>query len=158
MCNDARVSVDCEVFGLYRHLIPGELMVEGGELEYSRQRIGLCPDFKFRLPSVDGPRDLLGELKFISAGATRYPAGAREKQVDRRARELPGTYRRPLERLDRLYHGTQPGETGRLVERLQSYGELQCLVAGNWGEGSQHLHSLIQACAESRSQSRYWAL
>ena len=125
-------------------------MVEGGELEYSRQRIGLCPDFKFRLPSVDGPRDLLGELKFISAGATRYPAGAREKQVDRRARELPGTYRRPLERLDRLYHGTQPGETGRLVERLQSYGELQCLVAGNWGEGSQHLHSLIQACAESR--------
>ena len=70
--------------------------------------------------------------------------------MDRLARELPGSYRRPLERLDRLYNGTQPGETGRLVERLQSYGELQCLVVGNWGEGSRHLHSLIQSCAESR--------
>ena len=70
--------------------------------------------------------------------------------MDRRVSELPGTYRWPLERLDRLYHGTQPGKMGRLVERLQSYGELQCLVAGNWGEGSRHLHSLIQACAESR--------
>ena len=70
--------------------------------------------------------------------------------MDRRARELPGTYRRPLELLDRLYHGTQPGQTGHLVQRLQSYGELQCLVAGNWGEGSVHLHSLIQKCAEAR--------
>ena len=112
MCNEAGVPVDCEVFGLFQHLIPAELIAEGGELEYGRQRIGLCPDFKFRLQSADGPRDLLGELKFISAGATRYPVGGREKQVDRRARELPGSYRRPLERLDRLYNGTQPRETG----------------------------------------------
>ena len=55
-----------------------------------------------------------------------------------------------LERLDRLHHGTQPGETGPLVQRLQSYGRLQGYVAGNWGEGSQDLHSYIQTCAEAR--------
>ncbi len=41
------MPVDCEVFGLFRHFIPAELIAEGGELEYERQRIGLCPDFKF---------------------------------------------------------------------------------------------------------------
>ena len=76
--------------------------------------------------------------------------GRREKQVDRRARELPGTYRRPLERLDRQHHGTQPGEVGRLVARLQSYGPLLCFVAGHWGEGSKDLHTFIQDCAEAR--------
>ena len=89
-------------------------------------------------------------VQFISAGVTRYPIGRTEKQVDRRARELPGTYRRPLERLDRLHHGTPAGEVGRLVQRLQSFGELQTYVVGNWGEGSEDLHSLVQTCAEAR--------
>ena len=150
IANEARVPIDCEVFGVFRDLIPAEELQEGGELQYGRQRLGLCPDFKLRLPSPDGPRDYLGELKFISAGISRYPIGKSEKQVDRRARELPGSYRRPLARLDRLHYGTQPGETGRLVERLNSYGVLQSYVAGNWGEGSVHLHSYIQSCAEAR--------
>ena len=76
--------------------------------------------------------------------------GRRTKAVDVRARELPGSYRRSLERMDREYWGTQPGETGRLVARLQSYGALQCYVTGNWGEGSQDLHHYVQCCAEAR--------
>jgi hypothetical protein len=138
------------VFGVFRDLIPAALIEEGGELQYGRQRLGLCPDFKLKLPSAEGPRDCLGELKFISAGATRYPVGRRSKAVDVRARELPGTYRRPLERMDRLYWGTLPGETGRLVTRLHSYGQLQCFVAGNWGEGSVDLHYFIQHCSGAR--------
>ena len=76
-----------------------------------------------RIPTLDGPRLSLGELKFISAGATRYPIGKTEKQVDRRARELPGSYRRPLEKLDEKL-GTRPGETGRLVARLDKLARL----------------------------------
>ena len=76
--------------------------------------------------------------------------GRVEKQVDRRARELPGEYRRPLERLDRLHHGTGPGETGRLVAKLQSYGRLQGFVVGHWGEGSKDLHTFVQTCAEAK--------
>ena len=121
IANESRIPIDCEGFGIFRDLIPAEEFDEGGSLQHCRQRNGLCPDFKIKIPTSDGPRLSLGELKFISAGASRYPIGKTEKQVDRRARELPGSYRRPLEKLDEK-HGTRPGETGRLVARLQSFG------------------------------------
>ena len=150
IANEARVPIECEVFGEFRPLIPVQLMEDGGELGFCRQRAGLVPDFKLQLQSPEGPQHCLGELKFISAGVTRYPVGREEKQVDRRARELPGEYRRPLERLDRLHHGTGPGETGRLVAKLQSYGPLQGCVVGHWGEGSKDLHTFVQTCAEAK--------
>ena len=99
IANEARIPIDCEVFGLFRDLIPAQLLEEGAELGFGCQRLGLCPDFKLRLPTADGPQDCLGELKIISAGVSRYHVDNREKQVDRR------TYRRPLDRLDRLHHG-----------------------------------------------------
>ena len=68
----------------------------------------------------------------------------------RRARELPGSYRRPLERLDQLVRGTAPGETGAMVARLQGFGDLLCLVAGAWDDCSKDLHQLVQICAESK--------
>ena len=150
ICRDSKIRADAEVFGLFRDLIPPELVEQGGELQYSRQRVGLTPDFLLRIPTQDGVTDRLGELKCISAGVTRYPMGRTEKQADRRGRELPGSYRRPLERLDQRYRGTAPGETGALVARLQGYGDLMCLVAGAWGDCSTDLHSLVQICAESR--------
>ena len=150
MCNDSKVRADAEVFGLFRDLIPADLTDQGGELQHSRQRVGLTPDFLFRLPTPDGVTDRLGELKAISAGISRYPPGKTEKQADRRGRELPASYRRALERLDREHRGTAPGETGALVARLQGYGELLCLVFGAWGDCSEDLHSLVQICAESK--------
>lgn len=36
------------------------------------------------------------------------------------------------------------------MARLESYGQLQGYVAGNWGEGSRDLHFFLQACAEAR--------
>ena len=88
---DAKVPAEAEVFGLFRHLIPAEALAAGGPLEQARQRMGLTPDLRIRFPTAEGPQDLLGEIKLMSAGRTRYPA-------DRRARELPATYRRPLAR------------------------------------------------------------
>ena len=103
-----------------------------------------------RLTTADGPRDTLGELKFISAGVSRYPIGSRRKAVDVRAAELPGSYLRPLQRLDAQHHGTREGEVGPLVRRLQAYGQLQAYVSGAWGEGSEPLHAPVQTCDEAR--------
>ena len=150
ICNESKVRAEAEVFGRFRDLLPPHLMEAGGELQYGRQRVGLTPDLLLRIPSPDGVVDRLGEIKAMSAGVSRYPAGKTEKQADRRARELPGSYRRPLERLDQELRGTAPGDTGALVARLQGFGELMCLVAGAWGDCSKDLHSLIQICAESK--------
>ena len=38
---------------------------------------------------------------------------------------------------------------GPMARRLQSFGELQTFVVGNWGEGSEDLHALVQTCAEA---------
>ena len=150
ICNDSKVRAEAEVFGRFRDLLPPHLFAAGGQLHHGRQRVGLTPDLLLRLPTPDGVTDRLGEIKAMSAGVSRYPAGKTEKQADRRARELPGTYRRPLEKLDREVRGTPPGETGALVARLQGFGELLCLVAGAWGDSSKDLHALIQTCAESK--------
>ena len=35
-------------------------------------------------------------------------------------------------------------------ERLQSFGKLEGLVVGPWGEGSKDLHSLVKFLAETK--------
>ena len=42
------------------------------------------------------------------------------------------------------------GEKGALERRLETFGELLCLVAGAWADCSTHLHQLIVTCAESK--------
>ena len=59
LCNEARLPIDCEVYGIFKDLIPAALTEEGGELQFGRQRMGLCLDFRLRLPTPDGPQDLL---------------------------------------------------------------------------------------------------
>ena len=86
----------------------------------------------------------------ISAGPTRYPRGCRDKAVDRRARALPREYKAKLAAIDMKYNGTQHGQVGPLGQRLESWGELQCLVVGQFGEGSQHLHQLLYQLAEAK--------
>ena len=97
------------------------------------------------------------ELKTIGAVASYYPrdgAQAREKKgVERRASLIPGEYRRPLAALDARYHGTVPGQTGPLVQRLEGHGKLLCWVMGSWQEASQDLHALLELLADSKVQS-----
>ena len=149
-CLHAGLVHDCEVYWIFADLIPGQAVVQGGELEWGRARQGLIPDFRIRLTTPEGLTDHLAELKFISAGVSWFPRGVVGKGTDRRGNGLPRLYKKKLEPLDRLYHQTADGQIGPLVRRLQTYGKLESLVVGPWGEGSKDLHSLVKTLAESR--------
>ena len=63
---------------------------------------------------------------------------------------LQREYRNKLQALDIKYHGVPKGQDGPLVRRLETWGELQGLVVGCFGEGSQHLHHLLRLFAEAK--------
>ena len=107
------------------------------------------------LPSPTGiTANTLAELKVIGAVESWYPRNGglarKKKGVERRAAVLPGEYRRPLEKLDREYHGTTADQVGPLVRRLGSFGRLRGLVMGAWQEGSKGLHDLFDILTESK--------
>ena len=81
----ADIPADCEVCGLFSDLLPPARVQEGGELHLARARQEKVPDFRFLLPTPEGPQSCLAELKIVSAGKTWFPRGAAGKGVDRRA-------------------------------------------------------------------------
>ena len=157
---DAKVAVDCEVYGLFADLLPAVAEARGGELEWGRARQGLIPDYRIRLPTPEGISDCLAELKFVSAGVTWYPRGVQGRGTDRRSGLLQSEYKRKLAKYDHRYHGTGPGQSGPLVRRLEGYGKLWGLVVGAWGEGSKDLHNLISIVGNSlvaaKARARGW--
>ena len=110
----------------------------------------MIPDFRLQLPTPEGLVGHLAELKFISAGTTWFPRGVAGRGTDRRAGGLQQIYKKKLIPLDSKYHGTLPGQTGPLVRRLQSYGKLEGLVVGPWGDVSKDMHQLIKVLAENK--------
>ena len=126
---DSGIRADCEIFGLFKDLIPVEALAEEETLQRGRGRQGLLPDFKLEIPGPGaGPGALgnvearLAELKVTGAVESYYPRnGTRasaKKGVERRAGLLMGEYRRPLAALDTRYHRVEEGEKGPLVRRL----------------------------------------
>ena len=75
------------------------------------------------------------------------------RAVDRRANLLSGEYRKKARDVDRQYVGTPEGEVGPVERKLEQYGDLQGLVVGAFGEGSEDLHNLVQVLAESRVEA-----
>ena len=149
-CHEARLAVNVEVYGTFSADIPAAATAEDGSLMHIRDRQGLVPDFMFRMPNPSGPpSDLLADVKGINAGRTWYTN--RDKQVDVRARRVNTEYRRALKKIDIRYHGVGDDEIGPLQARLATYGTVQGLVFGVLGEGSQHLHELLQQIASARS-------
>ena len=69
----AKVHNDCEVYGLFSHLLPAVLQEDGGELQWGRACQGLVPHFKFLLTSPQGPQSFLSELKCVNASKSWYP-------------------------------------------------------------------------------------
>ena len=53
--------------------------------------------------------------------------------------------------IDRKYCHTNPRHVGPLQQRLESFGQLICLVAGQYGEVSQDFHSLLKNLAASKA-------
>ena len=141
----------CEVFGLFSHLIPQEGL---SRIERGRKRQGLVPDFQLEVPCATGGKvTRLAELKVINCCQTRYSTGDRVKAVDKRARLLQGEYKKKAKDVDRLYGGTKERTkegTGPVENKLSQYGDLQGLVVGAFGEGSEDLHGLVQLLAESK--------
>ena len=151
-CN---IRAECEVFGVFKDLIPSEALEVEGELQRGQGRQGLLPDFRLELPSPMGqPQFQLAELKIIGAVETRYPRSGRcarkKRGVERRRDLLAGEYRNPLAALDMRYHGTGDGEVGPLVRRLEGYGQLQGLVIGAFQEASKDLHDLLHTMADAK--------
>ena len=134
-CMTSTLRSECEVYGLFKDLIPVEALENEVELERGRGRQGLLPDFKMEIPSPAGePIQRLAELKIIGAVPKWYLRSGglarKKKAVERRAAQIPAEYRTPLANLDTKYHGTQPGQVGPLVRRPQGYGQLLCLIMG----------------------------
>ena len=153
------ISVDCEVYGLFSDLLPAALTQEGGELHMARARQGKVPDFRFLLPTPEGPTPCLAELKIVGAGRTWYPRGSAGKGTDRRADRLPHEYSKKLSDLDARFLGAQPWHHGQpepppgpLLSRFRSLGGIDQgrLVAGPWGDISADFHHLLPLFAESR--------
>ena len=155
---DSGIRADCEVFGLFRDIIPVEALNEEEGLRFGRGRQGLLPDFRLDLPGQGGGPGALGqvesklaELKVIGAVETYYPrAGARarsKKGVEKRAGLIPGEYKRPLAALDTRYHRVEEGQTGPLVRRLERFGNILTWVVGAWQEASKDLHDLLDLLA-----------
>jgi hypothetical protein len=111
----AEGPADCEVYGLFGDLLPAALMEEGGELQWVRARQGKVPDFKFLLPSPEGPVQCLAELKVISAGKTWFPRGVIGKGTNRRAAGLTTEYEAKLRDYDVRFHGAEPRRRGQLA-------------------------------------------
>ena len=145
--------MDCEVYGQFADLLPASLIQEDGELQWGRARQGKVPDFKFLLPTPDGPKSALAELKVLSCGKTWYPRGVKGKGTSRQAARLSQEYIGKLRDLDSRFHGTAIGASGPLVSRFLDLGGLErgCLVAGPFGDVSPDFHQLIQILAESRT-------
>ena len=99
-------------------------------------------------------------IEFFILLKTQYPRGVQGRGTDRRAGGLQAEYKRKLARYDQRFHGTVPGQSGPLVQRLDGYGKLWGLVVGPWGEGSKDLHSLVSVIGDSmvaaKARARGW--
>ena len=63
---------------------------------------------------------------------------------------LQGEHRKKAKDTDRKYVGTEEGVIGPVENKLIQYGDIQGLVVGAFGEGSEDMHSLVQNMAESK--------
>ena len=170
-CMWAGVSAEMEVFNLFS----GHVRQEGlSRLEKAKQRQSLVPDLRIAVqPQAvadaevrrdlrirgQGPRGgggtvesggVLHEVKIISCSKSRYKPNSQKRAVDARADLLPQEYLNKAKAADRVHNQIPAGTVGPVERRLNQLGEVRGIVAGNFGEVSEHTHSLLAALATYR--------
>ena len=150
MGHEAGVNVDPEPYGLFSAHIPAAALQEGGHLHFNRERQGLVPDLLVNFPNNHGPGStFLAEIKSLSAGKTWYRSS--RKTVDVRASKLSKEYLDKARHIDQNYNNTTADQSGPVQLRLESFGDLQGLVIGQFCEGSQDLHNLLAVFADEKA-------
>ena len=74
--------------------------------------------------------------------------------MDTRASTLQTEYVTKAWQVDQVYGGAQVGQAGRVERELNSYGAIQGLVFGAWGEASKGVHDLVETMADCRVRSQ----
>ena len=54
--------------------------------------------------------------------------------------------------MDTKYRNTDAGQVGPLEQRLQGFGEILCLVVGQYGEISQDFHDPLNQLASAKAK------
>jgi hypothetical protein len=142
------VVATCEVWGLFKHLIPQN---KQGSEEVNKQRQVMIPDFRIQLSSQTGQSEArLAELKY-TCGRDLYKPGVRQREFKRaveiRAGKLMDEYRGKADGMDQLL-GEEGG--GRVRRKLDQFGDLLGMVVGRFNEVSNDLNNLVEKMAESR--------
>ena len=98
---------------------------------------------------INCPTLVKHQIKVLSAGATWYQS--KQKSVDQKAKSLPKMYLDKAQKIDRKYCGVNQNQEGPLEQRLKGFGDLLCLVAGQYGEVSQHFHDLLAKLSKAKA-------
>ena len=147
MCLWAGLPVVMEVFNLFSRYIPQEGLAR---INSGRKKQGMIPDLKIVL-SVGGQlRPVLHEIKVISCSRSRYRPSWPERAVFKRAEVIHQEYVEKARSADQLYGGVAPGTQGPVERKLLTFDQVQGVVFGNFGEGSEAVHRLVDALATSR--------
>jgi hypothetical protein len=150
------------------NLFAGVMQQQGlSRAERARQYQGIVPDLRITLPGVGGGGNRVGapglaagglagqqssvlhELKVISSSRSRYKPAWTKRAVDVRAGKLQDEYEKKARAADRR-QGVPDGTVGPVEAKLISLGQVEGIVAGQFGEVSEATHSLVAALATSR--------
>ena len=134
---------------MFSSLIPQEGLAR---MDKYRQRQSMVPDFRISLTRGGQTSQVLHKLKIISSNQTRYSPTCKKRGVDKRADELHDEYVKKARKADQLHGGSQPGQVGRVKNKLLSLPKVEGVVFGNWGEASEATHKLVDSLATSRAR------
>ena len=81
----------------------------------------------------------------------RYKPGSKDRAVDVRARNLHDEYVVKARKADQQYGGVEVGMHGAVESKLLSFGRVQGIVFGNYGEVSEATQRLLDTIAPAGS-------